>query len=303
MATTDFLKRRGQTWFVRVQIPKHLWDAASGKREYVKTLKTADLNEANRIKHAHIAAFKQKIEALEKSGKQSDTLDDLYEKALALRGAMERHKGEVLWTEPDGTPFYVTDEFLDHIGDEAEALLATRGPKTADTFFKIAKGEGTLLSPQVDTWLLEQGDRITEQTKAQHRTVLRTFVAWAGAGVLIEDVTRRYAGEFVSHLLSSTSGLTRKTAQRYVSSLSSLWIWLEGRGLAQGNPWIGHGIGKKSKRGEATNRSQWSDAALVKLLSGKYTQRYTQILHDLIRLALVTGAREEGLVRPQSRER
>jgi integrase len=38
-------------------------------------------------------------------------------------------------------------------------------------------------------------------------------------------------------------------------------------------------------------RQQWPDAALVTLLTGKYTTRYQQILHDLIRLALVTGAR------------
>jgi hypothetical protein len=61
MATTDYLKRRGETWFVRVQIPKHLWKAAGGKREYVKTLKTRDLSEANRLKHPYVAAFKERI--------------------------------------------------------------------------------------------------------------------------------------------------------------------------------------------------------------------------------------------------
>ena len=53
MASTDYLKLRGRTWFVRVQIPPHLMELLrEGKREYVKTLKTGDLNEANRLKHA-----------------------------------------------------------------------------------------------------------------------------------------------------------------------------------------------------------------------------------------------------------
>jgi hypothetical protein len=53
--------RCGHTWFVRVQIPAHLWKAVGGKREFVKTLKTGDLNEANRLKHAHVAAFSGRL--------------------------------------------------------------------------------------------------------------------------------------------------------------------------------------------------------------------------------------------------
>ena len=84
----------------------------------------------------------------------------------------------------------------------------------------------------------------------------------------------------MSHLLAPTSGLSRKTVQRYVSSLSALWIWLVAKGLAPDNPWRGHGVGKKSKRGEAPKRGQWTDAALVKVLSGHYTARYTK--HSMI---------------------
>jgi integrase len=293
MAPTEYLKRRGQTWFVRVQIPEHLWKAAGGRREYVKTLKTGDLNEANRRKHPYVAAFKQQINALDRH--KPNELGELYEKALAWREAMERHKGEVLYEEPDGTPYYATDEFLSHISDEAEEFLEEHGEKAATTFFKMAKGEGTPLRIQIDTWLTEQSSEVTGQTISQHRTVLNAFLAWAGEGVLIEDINRKRAGEYVSHVLKPTSGLSRQTAKRYASSLSSLWTWLEARGFAQENPWLRQGIGKKSKRGEATKRAQWTDAALVKLLSGKYTPRYTETLHDLVRLALVTGARLDEL--------
>jgi site-specific recombinase XerD len=81
----------------------------------------------------------------------------------------------------------------------------------------------------LDTLLTEQGDASTEQTRAQHRTVADAFLNWAGQGILVQDVDRRKAGEFVSQLLTPTSGLSRKTAQRYVSSLSSLWKWLVAR--------------------------------------------------------------------------
>jgi hypothetical protein len=38
MASTDYLKLRGRTWYVRVQVPPHLRAAAGGKREYVKPI-------------------------------------------------------------------------------------------------------------------------------------------------------------------------------------------------------------------------------------------------------------------------
>ena len=218
MAPTDYLKLRHRTWYVRVQIPPHLWASAGGKREYVKTLKTSDLNEANRLKHAHVAAFQRRIKALERH--KPDPLADLYSKALDWRDAMERHKGEVLFYEGDreDQPYYATDEFLSQVSEEAREFLETHGEEAATSFYKIAKGEGTPLRDLIDTWLTEQAGTITEQTSAQHRTVVAAFLAWAGQGVFVEDVDRRKGGEFVSHLLTPASGLSRKTAQRYASS-------------------------------------------------------------------------------------
>jgi integrase len=65
--------------------------------------------------------------------------------------------------------------------------------------------------------------------------------------------------------------------------------------LTESNPWLRLGLGKKPKRGQTPPRRQWTDDALVKVLSGTYTTRYQNILHDLVRLALVTGARLEEL--------
>jgi integrase len=297
MAPTDYLKLRGRTYYVRVQIPPSLWAAAGGRREYVRTLKTGDLNKANRLKHAHVAVFQRKIKALEQ-WQEPDPLADLYEKALSWRVAMEGAKDRVIFHDAEGRALWThEDEFLSQISEEAREFEDTHGEEASTRFFKIAKGEGTPLRDEMlDMWLTEHGDTLTAQTRAQHRTAATAFVAWAGHGILIEEVGRRRAGEFISErLLSVTSGLSRKTARRYVSSLSSLWTWLIARGLAQDNPWKGQGVGKKTKRGEGAKRRQWTDAAIVEVLRGTYTPRYTATLHDLTRLALVSGARLEEL--------
>jgi integrase len=70
----------------------------------------------------------------------------------------------------------------------------------------------------------------------------------------------------------------------------------------QDNPWLRQGIAKRAKRGQAAPRNQWTDAALVKLLTGQHTARYTTTLHDLVRLALVTGARLDELCALETRD-
>lgn len=296
MAPTDYLKLRGRTWYVHVQIPANLRKAAGGKWEYIQTLKTGDLTEANRRKHAVVAAFKQRIAGLTKQQKPSG-LSELYDKALAWRDAMERHKGEVMFYQggDEDRPYYVTDEFLSEISDEANEFLEEHGEKATTAFYKVARGEGTLLSAQIDAWITEQAGVVTGQTISLHRAVLTAFLKWAGEGTLIEDVHRKKAGEYVSHLLTKASGLSRRTAGRYVSSLSSLWKWLQGRGFTEDNPWLGQGVSKKSGRGVATERNQWTNDALIKILTGSYTPRYTEIFRDLVKLALVTGARLDEL--------
>jgi hypothetical protein len=138
----------------------------------------------------------------------------------------------------------------DLASEEAERIEDEHGEEAAAAFFNIATGQGTPLSMLVDPWLAEQGVSITEQTVSHHRVAVRSFLAWAGEETFVEQVTRRQAGKFVSHLLSPESGLKPKTAKRYASSLSSLWTWLEARGhRVQDNPWLRQGIAKRSKRG------------------------------------------------------
>jgi len=102
MALTDYLKLRGHTYYVQVSIPAPLRKAAGGKSEYIKSLKTGDLGEANRRKHPYVAAFKQRIVALGRN--KPNEQSELYEKPLAWREAMERHKGEVCQSALDRDP-------------------------------------------------------------------------------------------------------------------------------------------------------------------------------------------------------
>ena len=73
MSRNQYLKMQGNTWHVLVQVPARLRKAA-GCWAYIKTLGTGDVNEANRLKHAYVAKFKRKIEALERGGPPPDDI-------------------------------------------------------------------------------------------------------------------------------------------------------------------------------------------------------------------------------------
>jgi hypothetical protein len=188
MALTDYLKQRHRTWSVRVQIPPHLWAAAGGRREFVKSLKTRDLNKANQLKHAHVAVFKSRIRALEgaDADTSADPLAELHSKALALRSSWERVKNEEpVYDERDvdlARPYYPSrDATEDAILDETRNVADQHGDAVAVAFLKIAKGEGTPLGDLVNTWLAEQVGTITKHTSAQHRTALKAFLPVGGS--------------------------------------------------------------------------------------------------------------------------
>jgi integrase len=126
---------------------------------------------------------------------------------------------------------------------------------------------------------------------------LKAFVAWAGENIMVDEISRKKAGEFISFLLDGTR--TAATVDRYRSTLATLWRWLGEKGFVERdrNPWLDHpSIRTAGKAKAGTKRKGLTDEQLVKLLSGTYAgEGYRQAITDLVRLGLVTGARLEEL--------
>jgi hypothetical protein len=290
MARTDYLKLRGRTWFVCVQIPQRLRRAADGKWAYVKTLNTRDINEAERLKHAHVAEFKRRIKQLENHDEDPDR--ELFEKALAFKDAIQRNAGR--YVEIDGDPERredLDDWWLSEALDEAKAFVEEHGEEKAESFMRVVKGKATFIRDVYPRWLDETGPK--PKQRDAHSKTLRDYMKWAGQRITVEETDRKKAGAYISHLKSARA-LAPKTVEHYRSSLSTLWAWLEEKGITDlANPWLRH---RSIRPTVLTKRKRLFDAQLVSLLSGSYdTPRYRQVLADLLRLALVTGCRLEEL--------
>ena len=284
-----YLHQRQNAWRVVVEIPAHL-QAVAGRARFVKSLGVITLPEAENRKHYHVAAFKRRIEELERGKPDPDAL--VVAKALEFREALMAADNMILmrgeYRESDAA-----SELLGVVNEEAQALLEARGKSAGDLFHNLATGKVELIRDHYPVWLAQF--KGTEKTKALHKATLERFLAWAGQHTSVQATKRRKAGEFVQYMLDE--GLARKTIARHLSALSSLWRWLIGRGIAEleprDNPWREHGIGAKK---EHTQRKGLTDEAILKLLNASYpASRYNVMFHDLVRLALLTGIRVDAL--------
>src|SRR5262249_54249067 len=134
---TNYLTRRHQTWYVRVQIPKKLQGAAGGKREFVKSLETRDLTEANSRKHAHIAEYKREIKALAEA--RSDPLQKARMRARAWRDAIEEAKGESIDFEGDEGTTDIAGVLRSEALDEVKEMEETIGKEEAARLARMLK--------------------------------------------------------------------------------------------------------------------------------------------------------------------
>lgn len=281
-----YLIKQYNTYSVVVEVPKRL-QAKAGRKRFKKSLGTDSLAEANRRKHFFVDQFHRQIAHLEKAGSEADA--SRAREAAEFRQILESHD-RTWYEDEEGREWSEHEEELDRLRARAKEILNESGQEAAERFYKAATGAATLLSDQYPIWLGEVEH--AGQTKAQHDSTIRRFMDWAGQGVSVEDVTRKKAGAYVSDILNG-SGLARATVRRHVSSLSTLWQWLAGRGIAPANPWRGQQLGKKAAPAE---RRGLANERLLKLLGGTYsTPKYAQLLSDLLRLALLHGARLDEL--------
>ncbi|MBR0895777.1 tyrosine-type recombinase/integrase [Bradyrhizobium tropiciagri] len=280
-----YLVKQYNTYSVVVEVPKPL-QAKAGRKRFKKSLGTDSLAEANKRKHFYVADFHRRIAELAKGGSDDDA--KLSRLAAEFRQALESSKN--VWHEDEEEhEWNEYEEELDRLKAKAREILDKEGSEAAAHFYNAATGQATLLKDQYQNWLDEV--QHAGQTKSQHESTIKRFMGWASDSVSIEEVTRKKAGEYVTELMNA-SGFARATARRHVSSLSSLWRWLKGRGVAGDNPWLGQQLGKK----QDPDRKRLSDDALLKLLKGRYsTPKFAQVLSDLLRLALLHGARLEEL--------
>jgi integrase len=320
------LIRRGRTWFARLHIPEdrqadvgRAMGAKGGiKREIVRTLQTQDHREASRRRDAALAAMRAEIDAALTRAKLRPLTDwtaDWLPKALELRQQLQDHGRDVIGHElvqddRTGEEVVVPMTADTVLQEEAERLADVvrrrQGPVVAHQFLSVANAVGNSVAQVARDWLAGEKDRIKGTTFALHKATLRNFEAFFAAHygtptletVAIGDVTRETAARFITERAKEVAAPTIK---REHSTFMGLWRFAIRKGRAKENPWSDQTAGLSHHAAGSKERG-YTAPELVKLLRAGRSELapagggYAATHWDLIRLALLTGARLEELV-------
>lgn len=290
------LKKHGNQYLVILKVPARLREIV-GKVHLKHPLHTDSLSLANRDKHKHLAAMKERLAAAERelARRSGKSADGLAAEALDWREAIAEAK-EAAATDPDrGWDEHSEDGhdlMLSNLADRSEEIERREGTARALAFNQIARGEATPIAPMIDAWLAEKPMKPRQRTD-YHRAVSK-FVDWlaeARRPSTVEACSRRVAGSYVTEQFANKR-VHPRTANKDISCLSSLWNWLEKKGYVAENIWTRQGLEEtKAPKGEA--KRPYTDTEIATLFAGSPSQ----LLGDMMAIAALSGMRIEEIAK------
>lgn len=324
LAAMANLLKRGDTYFVRLSIPRDRWGdvgkalgARGGiRREVVRTLQTGNFREAQRRREEGLRAAREMIDAALRRHRLKPLTDwtaDWLGRAVERRGQMQASAGEVCgWMpgehEGEAEPIMGRDLTADLIEIEAEEVARRQGPDAARRFQEIAFAEGMSVAEAARQWLASIRGKVRETTwRGYEASIARLgdyLATHEGApsleGISLSAVSRRIAGEVIAGRRAERAS---ETVQRDFSAWNGLWRWAVRRGYAELNPWTDQTAGLKVPRADEDGevKRAYTPAELVKLLRAGPNMLapkgggYAPAMWDIIRLGLLTGARASEL--------
>jgi len=280
---TAFLEQHGPSWRVRVKVPDRLRPIL-GVSKFVVPLHTDSVAIANRDKHRHIHALKQRIaEAeVELRRREKKAIDHRVTEGLDWRRALT-----------DETQTYVVGDVEGAYMARLDELEASQGAASAGIVGRIASGAvpiGTL----ADEWL--EVKPLKPRQKLDYRRAVAKLETWLLAESLsptVEAVTRRIASDY-RDVAFSKAGVHPRTANKDLSVLSGLWKHAERKALVEDNPWRGQSLTETSSATRGAHKRPLTDSELATLLSSEHA---SPLLRDAMTVLALSGMRTEELAR------
>ncbi|WP_457812256.1 DUF6538 domain-containing protein [Sinorhizobium meliloti] len=297
-ADTKYLESHGSKWRVVVNVPRQLKGKLGTKLK--RALGTDSLSEANRLKWDVIAELKAIIEQA-----QNPTMTKDAAIALARVKAMEEAR-RLSRQRLLALTSHERQRIDDHIEDRAEHFagepigvgdmgVAEYEPERdalAMQFMAIAKNAETPVDFHHDRYMSMAN--VKARTAADDHRAIKHLKSWCdtkGLPATLQSITKREAVRFCDDLHELVGTRDPATLNKYVSRLSVYWTWLEKRHEVEFNVWRNRRFNKPMQTTDQKERP-FTDKEMKALLTGSASQA----MHDVMRVAALSGARLDAIV-------
>lgn len=290
---------RGNKFYARVRVPPSLGHSSDHLQRSLKTSSYAQAVSRLPIVAGELVSEIRALSLAKREAGAPPTKLSVEEEAEWFRSEARRRglrPGDPLPDDLDASLDHAIDERLgpllgDPIGtDGGEPEYA--GEAEARRLADLVYGRILPVDSELERFITERS--LKARYAGRHRRAVARLKAWMSKTYGTDDVrrvTRRIAGEFVDSLLAD--GLTTITANSLSGSLAVYWRWLRDRiGIEGANPWENQSRRQRTADLLAEKRP-FTDAEIETLLGG----RTSRTLHDLMRVAALSGMRIEEIAR------
>jgi integrase len=290
-----YLKLNHKTWCFRYRIPPGVRHAFGGKHEYIRSLKTTDLAEAERRKQFHLDLIVNKIKAVREG---SD--DSLINAALYWRRQFKEADGfddaQIEYQEQaleEAVDLYIDggmSAVLAHAGAnpiQHEVIASMPHGKLVLDFMNVVSGSKVPTTAYLDDWYSAYD--AVEKTKDMAKSEVLRF---AQEFPSVKEITKKAVTQWIDR--RRQKGDSVSTIRRGITHLRQYWRYLQQLEEVpeEYDPFAGHRLRKKN--GGQVEVLPYEPKEIVRLLKAAEEKKDKQ-LTDLIRIAIYSGMRIEEI--------
>lgn len=279
-----------------MRVPKDIQEAL-GIKEIKRTLHTRDEGEALKRRFAVVAEILTLFDEA-RNPKVTDSHSKLRDLVKALRQGDEPEQ-ELLPVELFGIAAdnFIQENYGNPNDPEVRDSIKPEDIAAIRSMSHLVKNpDAQPLSEAITTYLAEKKQMVTNQTFNTKARRLEDFAQWIGTDTIIDTITKKKAGQYVTSRLVSMKDrydrqLSAKTKKDTASDIRAFFMWCEGRGYIETNPLtnIMKTLGTVIK-GAPSDRRAWNRSELVKLLSDPVLRK-SKVMMGLVLVGLYTGMR------------
>ena len=271
----DYLVKKRQGWFFRLRVPEDLreyFPSKNGKpREHiVETLSTRDKLVAKKRVHMKLSHYFSMFEKLREGTPKVNPHDidwfehNIYVYAESVKGRAEKPFSGL---EPEEYAALILEELDKHIDIESPSIR-----KRIDDARKVIENPHLEpISAVVDMYAADKKLVLTQKTLDEKLARLTEFSLRVGKFKPVAHINKHDARDYVTYLSQKVSARTKrplasKTIRDILGDISSLFVWAEGRGFVDSDPF--HNMKKTisdAKRGKRKKR-EWAPGEIKRFL-------------------------------------